>query len=82
MVRLVKKIPFGSFTGQSRFDDLVATLRSVVAAQALDQRAQAEARMLLGRVLLVMEERQGRPDPKWSARSPAWCTTRWRPPGR
>ena len=58
VVRLVKKIPFGSFTGQSRFDDLVATLRSVVAAQALDQRAQAEARMLLGRVLLVMEERE------------------------
>ena len=58
VVRLVKKIPFGSFTGQSRFDDLVATLRSAVDAQALDQRAQAEARMLLGRVLLVMEERE------------------------
>jgi DNA-binding CsgD family transcriptional regulator len=58
VVRLVKKIPFGSFTGQSGFGDLVATLRSVVDAQALDQRAQAEARMLLGRVLLVMEERE------------------------
>ena len=58
VVRLVKKIPFGSFTGQSRFEDLVATLRSAVDAQALDQRAQAEARMLLGRVLLVMEERE------------------------
>jgi DNA-binding CsgD family transcriptional regulator len=30
----------------------------VVDAKALDQRAQAEARMLLGRVLLVMEERE------------------------
>src|SRR5262249_52280734 len=58
VVRLVKKIPFGSFTGQSRFGDLVATLRTVVDAQALDQRAQAEARMLLGRVLLMMEERE------------------------
>jgi DNA-binding CsgD family transcriptional regulator len=58
VVRLVKKIPFASFTGQSRFADLVATLRSVVDAQALDQCAEAEARMLLGRVLLVMEERE------------------------
>jgi DNA-binding CsgD family transcriptional regulator len=58
VVRLVKKIPFGSFTGQSRFGDLVATLRSVVDAEALDHRAEAEARMLLGRVLLVMEERE------------------------
>ena len=48
MVRLVKKISFGSFfTGQSRFDDLVATLRTAVDAQALGQRAQAEARYAL-----------------------------------
>jgi DNA-binding CsgD family transcriptional regulator/tetratricopeptide (TPR) repeat protein len=58
VVRLGKKIPFASFAGQSRFRDLVRTLRSVVDAQPLDQRAEAEVRMLLGRVLLVMEERE------------------------
>ena len=94
VVRLVKKIPFGSFTGQSRFDDLVATLRSVVAAQALDQRAQAEARMLLGRVLLVMEEREaGRTeveraipglvhDPVEAARAMILLPARWGRVGR
>ncbi len=57
VVRLVKKIPF-AFTGQSRFRDLVSALRSVVAGQALDQPAEAEARVLLGRVLLLMDERE------------------------
>jgi DNA-binding CsgD family transcriptional regulator/tetratricopeptide (TPR) repeat protein len=56
VVRLVKKIPL-AFTGQSRFADVVSALRSVVDGQALDQPAEAEARMLLGRVLLVMDER-------------------------
>ncbi len=54
----MKKIPFASFTGQSRFQDIVSALRSVVDGQALAAAAEAEARMLLGRVLLVMEERE------------------------
>ena len=57
VVRLVKKIPF-AFTGESRFRDLVSALRAAVAGQALDQPAEAEARMLLGRVLLLMDERE------------------------
>ena len=57
VVRLVKKIPF-AFTGESRFRDLASALRSVVAEQAPDQPAEAEARMLLGRVLLLMDERE------------------------
>jgi DNA-binding CsgD family transcriptional regulator/tetratricopeptide (TPR) repeat protein len=57
VVRLVKKVPL-AFTGQSRFQDLVSALRSVVDGQALGARAEAEARMLLGRVLVVMDERE------------------------
>jgi DNA-binding CsgD family transcriptional regulator len=58
VVRVAKKIPFASFTGQSRFQDVVSALRPVVDGHALDDHTRAEARILLGRVLLVMEERE------------------------
>jgi len=57
VVRLVKKVPL-AFTGQSRFQDLVSALRSVVDGHELGARGEAGARMLLGRVLVVMDERE------------------------
>ena len=57
VVRLVKKIPF-AFTGESGFQDVVRALRSVVDEHALDDQAEAEARMVLGRVLVLMDERE------------------------
>lgn len=55
-VRLARKLPFPSFTGQDRFRDLVRTLRSVLDSQGLTAAQRAQIRCQLGQVLLGMEE--------------------------
>jgi DNA-binding CsgD family transcriptional regulator/tetratricopeptide (TPR) repeat protein len=58
VVRLIKKMPFASFTGHAPFRDLAKTLQSVLDAGVAEPALEADARMLLGRVLLQMEDRE------------------------
>jgi DNA-binding CsgD family transcriptional regulator/tetratricopeptide (TPR) repeat protein len=56
VIRLTKKIPFASFTGPVRFQHLVRILRSVLDTGNLNAGEEAGIRVLLGQVLLRMEE--------------------------
>ena len=56
LARLTNKIPLSTFTGPTRFADLVRTLRSVLDTSALPPAEEASVRFQLGRVLSVMEE--------------------------
>jgi DNA-binding CsgD family transcriptional regulator/tetratricopeptide (TPR) repeat protein len=58
VVRLIKKMPFASFTGHAPFRDLAKTLQSVLDAGVAEPALEADARMLLARVLLQMEDRE------------------------
>ncbi|MGH3159651.1 MAG: ATP-binding protein, partial [Streptosporangiaceae bacterium] len=58
VIRLIKKMPFASFTGQQPFRDLARTLRAVLDDGVDDPAQEAEARMLLARVLLVLADRE------------------------
>jgi DNA-binding CsgD family transcriptional regulator len=58
VVRLIKKVPFASFTGQEPFTDLARTIRAVLARGVADPVDEAEARLLLARVLLVVADRE------------------------
>lgn len=56
VVRLVRKIPLLSSTGPAWYGDLVALLRSLLDRTRMSPGEEAELRLLLGRVLLTMEE--------------------------
>jgi DNA-binding CsgD family transcriptional regulator/tetratricopeptide (TPR) repeat protein len=58
VVRLIKKIPFASFTGQEPFTDLARTIRAVLARGVANPADEAEARLLLARLLLVLADRE------------------------
>jgi DNA-binding CsgD family transcriptional regulator len=58
VVRLIKKMPFASLTGQEPFHDLARTLRGVLEGGVPDPADEADARTLLGRVLLVLGDRE------------------------
>ena len=58
VIRLIKKMPFGSFTQQAQLRDLARTLRAVLDVGVPDLDEEADVRMLLGRVLLVITERE------------------------
>jgi DNA-binding CsgD family transcriptional regulator/tetratricopeptide (TPR) repeat protein len=56
LARLTNKIPLSTFTGPTRFAELVRTLRSVLDTSALQPAEEASVRFHLGRVLSVMED--------------------------
>jgi DNA-binding CsgD family transcriptional regulator len=56
VIRLAKKIPFGSFTGDDRFRDIENALRSALNAGAAGPAQEGELRYLLGVVLLQLDE--------------------------
>ncbi|HEX4063520.1 MAG TPA: LuxR C-terminal-related transcriptional regulator [Streptosporangiaceae bacterium] len=58
VVRLIKKVPFASFTGHEPVRDLAHTLRAVLDEGVADLADEADARMLLARVLLVLADRE------------------------
>jgi DNA-binding CsgD family transcriptional regulator len=58
VVRLIKKMPFASLTGQEPFRDLARTLYGVLEARVADPADEADARTLLGRILLVLGDRE------------------------
>jgi DNA-binding CsgD family transcriptional regulator/tetratricopeptide (TPR) repeat protein len=57
VVRLIKKLPYPAFPA-ARFDDLIRPLRAALHSEELDERDEAEGRLLLGRVLLAMDDRE------------------------
>jgi DNA-binding CsgD family transcriptional regulator/tetratricopeptide (TPR) repeat protein len=57
VIHLIRKMPFSSLTGQEPFHDMAGRLRTVLAAGGVGPAEEADARMLLGRILLVLEER-------------------------
>ena len=56
LARLTDKIPLSTFTGPTRFAELVRRLRSVLDTSALQPAEEASVRFVLGRILTVMEE--------------------------
>jgi len=55
-VRLVRKMPFPSVSGQKRFTELAQILRTVLADSGLRAEERAQIRFQLGQVLVGMEE--------------------------
>ena len=56
VIRLIKKFPFASFAGPARYRELEGRLRSFLDSQALRPRQQADVRVQLGNLLLIMGE--------------------------
>ncbi len=56
VARLTKKIPFASFTGAARFQDVERALRSALDAGIADPGEEADVRAQLGRMLCWSEE--------------------------
>jgi len=56
LVRLIRKLPFASFIGLSRYRELADALRSSLAAQSTKRGENAAVRLQLGRVLFAMED--------------------------
>jgi DNA-binding CsgD family transcriptional regulator len=56
VVRLIKKFPFASFAGPARYLELEHRLRSLLDSQALQPSQEADVRVQLGNVLLLMGE--------------------------
>jgi DNA-binding CsgD family transcriptional regulator len=56
VVRLIKKFPFASFAGPARDRELERRLRSLLDSRALPSGQQADVRVQLGNVLLIMGE--------------------------
>jgi DNA-binding CsgD family transcriptional regulator len=57
VIQLIRKMPFASLTGPEPFHELAGRLRAVLATGAVGPAEEADARMLLGRILLVLEDR-------------------------
>jgi DNA-binding CsgD family transcriptional regulator/tetratricopeptide (TPR) repeat protein len=57
VIRLMKKVPYAAFP-VSRFDDLIRPLRAALEADELDKRDEAQLRVLLGRVLIAVDDRE------------------------
>jgi DNA-binding CsgD family transcriptional regulator len=57
LVRLIKKLSYTAFPA-ARFDDLIRPLRAALHAEKLDQRDEADVRLVLGRVLIARDDRE------------------------
>jgi DNA-binding CsgD family transcriptional regulator/tetratricopeptide (TPR) repeat protein len=62
VIRLIKKMPFASLTGQAPFRNLVSRLRDVLDGGVPEPAQEAEVHLLLGRVLLMVEDREAARD--------------------
>ena len=58
VVRLTAKIPFGAFAGDNRFRELLSALRAVLDRPGQARAVRAELRIVIGRVLMLMEEHE------------------------
>jgi DNA-binding CsgD family transcriptional regulator len=56
VVRLIKKFPFASFAGPARYRELERRLRSLLDSEVLQPSQEADVRVQLGNVLLLMGE--------------------------
>lgn len=56
VAELARKIPVGTITGYARYEEMVLTLRNVIAAGIADPGDEAEVRMQLGRMLMAMDQ--------------------------